>query len=99
LSRRDGTHGSVEGTLLPSGKAAHQFLIESERRMKDPNALTERQARALELRRVGWKWTQIARELGMERGNAQQMVEIALLKEKRRERLEARRAHERTEAA
>ena len=62
--------------------------------MNDPNAPTERQARALELRRAGWNWRQIAQEVGCSRGSARIMVETALLKEKRREELESKRAHE-----
>ena len=82
------------GAFAPSGKAAQPFLIESERRMNDPNEPTERQARALELRRAGWNWRQITQELGCSHGSAHIMVQTALLKEKRREKLEGRRARE-----
>jgi hypothetical protein len=85
---------SAGGACFPSGKAAQHFLIESERRMNDPNEPTERQARALELRRAGWKWRQIMQELGCSHGSAHIMVQTALLKEKRREKLEGRRARE-----
>ena len=62
--------------------------------MNDPNAPTERQAHALALWRTGRTFSQIARELGIERGNACKLVDAALLKEKRREKLEGRRARE-----
>lgn len=44
---------------------------------------TERQARALALRRAGKKWREIAREIGTSEGSARQHVQVALLKEQR----------------
>jgi transcriptional regulator len=55
--------------------------------MKEP---TEKQARALELRRAGWTWTRIGNELGTTESNARQWAERAILKEKRLEKLEGR---------
>jgi transcriptional regulator len=58
--------------------------------MKEP---TPKQAQALALRRAGWTWNQIAREMNTSDSNARQWAAKALLKEKRLETLETH-AHE-----